>query len=62
MNILKIVIKRVQACRVAAIQRFSNVHLVHAYYTVSDQRTLTGFRIIVERCAICGKMKDTLDC
>ena len=44
------------------MRRFSKMHVLHDYYVVSDQRSYTGFRIIIERCRICGKMKDSLDC
>ena len=44
------------------IQRFSKMHILHDYYVVSDQISYTGFRIIIEKCRICGKMKDSLDC
>ena len=44
------------------MRRFSKMHVLHDYYVVSDQRSYTGFRIIIERCRIRGKMKDSLDC
>ena len=44
------------------IRRFSKMHILHDYYVVSDQISYTGFRIIIEKCRICGKMKDSLDC
>lgn len=39
----------------------SSVHIFHNYYVVSDQVSWTGFRVIVERCSVCGKMRDSLE-
>ena len=40
------------------MRRFSKMHILHDYYVVSDEIAYTGFRIIIEKCRICGKMKD----
>ena len=62
MKAIKIIKEKFRCCIAAVIRRFNKMHVLHDYYVVSDQRSYTGFRIIIERCRICGKMKDNLDC
>ena len=62
MKTIKTIIGKVKCCLAAVVRRFSNMHILHDYYVMSDQISYTGVRIIIERCRICGKMKDNLDC
>ena len=62
MSVFENLRKKVKFYIAGVMRRFSDMHVLHDYYILSDQRSLTGLRIIVERCAVCGKMKDNLDC
>ena len=62
MQVFDIIRNEVKFYIAGVMQRFNKMHVLHDYYVVSDQRSYTGFRIIIERCRICGKMKDSLDC
>ena len=62
MRVFENVREKVKFYIAGVMRRFSKMHVLHDYYVVSDQRDYTGFRLIIERCRICGKMKDNLDC
>ena len=62
MPVFDIIRNEVKFYIAGVMRRFNKMHVLHDYYVVSDQISYTGFRIIIERCRICGKMKDNLDC
>jgi len=62
MNIIRTIGRKVKCCFAAVVRRFNNMHLNHDYYVISDERSWSGYRIIVEKCRVCGNIRSSLDC
>ena len=62
MIIIEHIRARVKFYIAGVMRRFSKIHIHHDYYVVSDETSYTGFRIIIEKCRICGRIRDSLDC